>query len=416
MNEFSYNGNTLYCEDISLEQLANKYATPLYVYSQSAFENRISEIQTAFAEVSPLIAFSVKSNSNIGILSVINKKGAGADIVSGGELFRCLKAGISPDKIVFAGVGKTDEEIAYAIDNNIKLFNAESMEEMAAISRVAVEKKATANVSFRVNPDVDAKTHAKTTTGKKENKFGIPHEKAVEFYLTAMKLPGLYVTGIDVHLGSPIYTTEPYVAGLNRLLPIIVELKKNGVPLKHLDIGGGIAIVYNNETPFTPAGLSLDILPLIKKSGLECILEPGRFISGNSGVLVSKVTYVKKTGYKNFVIVDSGMNDLIRPAFYDSYHDIKPLRKNSSQTAIVADIVGPICESSDCFAKGRELPEPVRGDYLAFMSAGAYGFTMASNYNTRRRPCELLVKDSKVTVIRKREEWEDLIAGESVPE
>ncbi|MBL8027834.1 MAG: diaminopimelate decarboxylase [Fibrobacteres bacterium] len=416
MNEFTYNSNSLYCENVSVNELADKYGTPLYIYSRAAIEGQIKSVATAFKEVSPLIAFSVKSNSNIGLLSVVKQAGAGADIVSGGELYRCLKAGISPQKIVFAGVGKSDEEIAYAIDNNIKLFNAESMEEMAAISRVAVSKKASANVSFRVNPDVDAKTHEKTTTGKKENKFGIPYEKAVEMYMAAAKLPGLIVSGIDVHLGSPIYTTEPYVAGINRLLPIIDELRKNGIPLKTLDIGGGIAIVYNDEKPFLPAELAEVTVPLIKKSGLECILEPGRFIAGNSGIMVSKVTYVKKTGYKNFVIVDAGMNDLIRPAFYGSYHGILPVVKNESRSNLKADVVGPICESSDCFAKDREIAEPLHGEYLSFMSAGAYGFTMASNYNTRRRPCELLVHGNKVSVIRKREEWADLIAGESVPE
>ncbi len=416
MDGFTNNNGVLHCDGVSVDGLAKKYGSPLFVYSASSFRSRIAEVSSAYPDLNTLVAYSVKSCSSLGILSLVKKEGAGADIVSGGELFRCINAGIDPKKIVFAGVGKTDEEINYALECGIRLFNVESMAEMQAISRIATGKKVVANAGFRINPDIDANTHEKTTTGKKENKFGIPHDKALDFYMEAAKLPNIVLTGIDIHLGSPIYTTEPYVNAINRLLPIVKELISNGIPLKDFDMGGGIAIVYNNESPFTPSELARDTLPFLKKTGLNLIIEPGRYISGNSAILVSKVVYIKKTDFKNFVILDAGMNDLIRPAFYGSYHAIKPVVENLQARPITADIVGPICESSDCFAKDRELPEPSQGDYLAMMSSGAYGFSMSSNYNSRRRPAEVLVDNGKVFEIRKREDFSDLIKGECVPD
>ncbi|MFH0922183.1 MAG: diaminopimelate decarboxylase [Fibrobacterota bacterium] len=411
MNEFQYQNNILHCEDIPVRRLAEKYGTPLYIYSKAAFLNRFQELRQGFSGLDPLICYSVKSNSNIAILKLLAQAGAGADIVSGGELFRCLKAGMTPDKIVFAGVGKTAEEITYALDNGIHLFNVESMAEMRAISSLAKAGGQTARVGIRINPDVDANTHAKTTTGKKENKFGLNISQAVEYYREAAALPNLKVAGVDVHLGSPIFSIEPYLSALRKLLPLIAELRKNGIALEELDLGGGFGVVYKDENPFTPAQLAAEIGPAIRDTGLKLIVEPGRYIAGNSAILVTRVTYTKTTDVKRFLILDAGMNDLLRPAFYGSFHDIQPVEPREGDRA-VCDVVGPICESSDIFGKDRELPGVMENDYLSLMSAGAYGFAMSSNYNSRPRACEVLVDRDRAVVIRTRETHADLIRGE----
>ncbi len=413
MKEFNYKNRELFCEDVSIRKLAEQHGTPLYIYSRKAFENRFNEIRKAFAPVSPLICFSVKSNSNLAILKLLSTMGAGADIVSGGELFRSLKAGINPSKIVYAGVGKTDEEIRYAIKSRIHLFNVESMPELNAINSIAKECGTKARIGLRINPDVDAKTHAKTTTGKKENKFGLPINQAGHYFSVANNLSNVTLAAIDVHLGSPIFSTEPYVKAMKKIMLLLNELKKNGIHLTEIDIGGGFGVNYHNQNPFTPKELADKLVPHIRKSGLEFICEPGRYITGNSAVLAVKVLYVKKTGFKNFIIVDTGMNDLVRPAMYDSYHEIEPVIKTSAKS-ITTDIVGPICESSDFLGKERLLPEPVPGDVLAVMTAGAYGFSMSSNYNTRPRACEVMVNGSRSVIIRRREVFSDLIRGESI--
>jgi diaminopimelate decarboxylase len=413
MSEFQYRNNALYCENLSVKALAGRYGTPLYIYSRKAFENRYDEVRAAFSPLSPLICFSVKSNSNGAILKLLGHLGAGADIVSGGELYRCLKAGISPSKIVYAGVGKTDEEIRYALKSGIHLFNVESLPELRAINRIAGSLGKRARVGLRINPDVDAKTHAKTTTGKKENKFGLPISRAPGYFREAANLANIEVAAIDVHLGSPIFSVAPYVQALDKLLPLIIDLRRNGIPLSELDIGGGFGVRYTDQEPFTPAQLARAVLPRIRRTGLKFICEPGRYIAGNSGVLAAKVIYVKKTDVKNFIIVDTGMNDLIRPALYDSVHAIVPAGARNGGR-ITADVVGPICESSDFLGKGRRLPEPRPGDFLAVLTAGAYGFSMSSSYNSRPRACEILVSGSRVKIIRRRETYRDLIKGEAL--
>lgn len=416
MNEFHEEGGTLFCEEVPAAELARIYGTPLFVYSRRAFENRFTEVRDAFAALNPLIAYSVKSNSNLAVLQLLSRAGAGADIVSGGELHRCLKAGMDPKKIVYAGVGKTGEEIRYALQSGIRLFNVESMPELFALNRIAGELRVRARASLRINPDVDAKTHAKTTTGKKENKFGLPVELAADYYREGRGLPNVVMAGIDVHLGSPICSTDPYLSALGKLLPLIADLRKNGVPLEDLDLGGGFAIVYNDEKPFTPAELARAVEPAVKKSGLSLILEPGRYISGNSGLLLTRVLYVKTTPCKNFIITDAGMNDLVRPAFYNSFHRISPVDAAGAGAPFTADVVGPICESSDFLAKDRLLPRPEEGGVLAVHSAGAYGFTMSSSYNSRRRAAEVLVQGGRHTLVRDRESWDDLIRGERLVE
>lgn len=405
---------SLFCEDIPLATIAAQTGTPTYVYSKTVLLSNLELFQGAFPEIECQICYSVKSCSNLSILNLLASRGVGADIVSGGELFRAMKAGIDPKKIVYSGVGKTADEIRMALRSGIRMFNIESEPELELISRIAVEEKRIAPIAFRVNPDVDAKTHQKTTTGKKENKFGVPWEQAVDLYLKANNLPNINPVGIDVHLGSPIFTLEPYQAALERLTGLILELREKGVPIQTLDIGGGYAIVYNNEEPFTPVQFANLITPFLKKTGCRLIIEPGRFIAGNAATLLTRVTYVKKTPTKTFYICDAGMNDLIRPAFYDSYHRITPVQVAPGAAVQKVDVVGPICESSDCFAKDREIEEVKEGDLLAIMSAGAYGFAMSSQYNSRPRSCEVLVDGESFRVIRKRETYEDLIAGEAI--
>lgn len=419
MNEFRYKNNSLHCEGVALQELADRYGTPLYVYSQKAFINRYREVRRAFSSLKALVCCSVKANSNLAVLKTYASMGGGADIVSGGELYRALKAGIRPERIVYAGVGKTAEEIAFALKSGIRLFNVESMPELTAIDRIAARLKLTARVGLRINPDVDAKTHHKTTTGRKENKFGLPLALARDYFSEALRLGNVRVTCVDMHLGSPIFSTAPYEEALRKILPLVRDLQKAGARLEEIDIGGGFGIVYNREKPFTPAQLSAKITPLIRKTGLGLICEPGRYLTGNSGVLLARVLYLKKTDVKDFVITDTGMNDLIRPAFYDSHHAIlpavlraRPSTGSGTARSMVADVVGPICESSDYLAKERALPPMAEGDVLAVMSAGAYGFAMASNYNARPRAAEIMVDGSRARVVRRREQYADLVRGE----
>jgi diaminopimelate decarboxylase len=413
MHEFKYRGNELYCEGMRVEALAQEFGTPLYVYSYNTLIDHLTKLQRAFRPVKPLICYSVKANSNLAILKALVEKGAGLDIVSGGELYRALKAGCSPRKIVYASVGKTEKEIEEAIKLGILFFNVESLPELKSIQLIAKRLNRRVNVALRINPDVEPKTHKYITTGKLTNKFGIDFKNAEKIILLARAFSHIRISGLHIHIGSQITTSEPFIAAINRLTKFIAMLRKKGVVLEYLNIGGGLGIIYDKETPQTAEKFAAGVLPLLRTSGLKIIMEPGRFIVGNAGILVAKVLYVKHTPKKKFIIIDAGMNDLIRPSLYGAYHCVNALRKVSGQEK--ADIVGPICESGDFMAKERKLPKVKEGDYLAIMGAGAYGFSMSSNYNSRRRATEVLVKDKRVFVIRSRETYRDLIRNEVVP-
>lgn len=429
MEFFDYVNNELVCEDVKIKDIVEKVGTPVYIYSNKAFIGCFNEIRNAFGELNPLICFSVKSNPNLSILRSLAAEGSGFDVVSGGELFRALKVGADPKRIVFAGVGKSSEEIKYALEKDILIFNAESWPEIRNINRIAKELNRIAQIAIRINPDVDAKTHAKTTTGKKYNKFGIDLETARKIIQDAQSYPHLRITGIHMHLGSPIYSTEPYEKGLLKVNEFIPECRKNGIDIKYLNIGGGYCISYTGKREIRPRDYAARTMPLIKKTGCKLIMEPGRFIIGNSGILVTKVIYKKENAFgKRFVICDAAMNDLIRPALYDAFHRIWPVMSNIRMPEIecpdeksgsnigdsleLVDVVGPVCESSDVFAKDRVLPKVKENDLLAIFSAGAYGFSMSSTYNSRPRPCEVMVMDRKFNIIRKRETYDDLVALE----
>ncbi|MFA4989482.1 MAG: diaminopimelate decarboxylase [Candidatus Omnitrophota bacterium] len=413
MHEFKYRRNNLYCENVRVEDLAKRFGTPLYVYSYQTLVGHFLKLKTAFREINPLICYSVKANSNLALLRVLVNEGAGLDIVSGGELSRALKAGCSLKKIVYASVGKTDYEIEEAIKLGILFFNVESFPELKNIQHIARRLKKRVNVALRINPDVEPKTHKYITTGKLTNKFGIDFKTAKKIIFLARGFSHVRIAGLHIHIGSQITAPEPFVAAIGKAVKFISGLKKEGIGLEYLNIGGGLGIIYDKEMPQTAAKFADRVLPLLKKSGLKIIMEPGRFIAGNAGILVAKVLYVKYTPKKKFIIVDAGMNDLIRPALYAAYHQVVALRRKSRTEK--ADVVGPICESGDFFAKDRLLPKVEEGDYLAALGAGAYGFSMASNYNSRRRPQEVMVVKNQVFVIRKRETYGDLTRNETIP-
>ena len=424
MHEFKYRGNYLYCEDIKVLDLAIRFGTPLYVYSYHTLIDHFMKLRNAFREIDPLICYSVKANSNLAILKALVDKGAGLDIVSGGELSRAIKVGCPPEKIVYASVGKTDKEIEEAIRRRILFFNVESVPELENINRISKKLNRVTQVAIRINPDVEPKTHKYITTGKITNKFGIDFKSATQIFLLRKALSNIRTVGLHIHSGSQITTSQPYVAAISKMVDFIEKLRKKGIRLEYLNIGGGLGIIYDKETPQTAEKFARKVLPLLKRTGLKIILEPGRFIVGQAGVLVTKVLYIKSTPRKKFVIVDGGMNDLIRPALYDAYHTILPLRVTSYLPVRQAgelrvtervDVVGPICESADFFAKDRRLPKVKEGDYLAIMSAGAYGFTMSSNYNSRLKAEEVMVAKDKVFLIRKRETHQDLIHNEIIP-
>ncbi|MDD5432614.1 MAG: diaminopimelate decarboxylase [Candidatus Omnitrophica bacterium] len=415
MHEFKYVGNSLCCEKVKIEDLAKKYGTPLYVYSYNTLIDHYLKIKEAFKSVDALVCYSVKANSNLAILKSLVNMGSGLDIVSGGELYRALKAGCPASKIVYASVGKTDKEIEDAIRCGILFFNVESLPELTNINRIAKKLGKITRVAIRINPDVEAKTHKFITTGKITNKFGIDLKTAYKIIMMSRNFRNAKISGLHIHIGSQITESDPFVAAIKKVADFILKIKKS-VTLEYLNIGGGLGIVYNNETPQTAAIYAAKILPLLKKTGLKIILEPGRFIVGNSGVLVAKVLYIKNTPKKKFIITDAGMNDLIRPALYEAYHNILPLKKaQGTKSQEKADVVGPICESGDFFAKERMLPKVKEGDFIAVMSAGAYGFSMSSNYNSRPRAMEVMVVKDCVQVIRKRETYEDITRNEVMP-
>jgi diaminopimelate decarboxylase len=419
MSHFDYRNGEMFAEDVAIRKIAKEIGTPAYVYSLEALRQQFRVFDRAFSSVPHLVCFSVKANSNIALLRAFAKEGGGFDIVSAGELFRALKAGADPKKIVFSGVGKTREEIEFALESGILMFNVESEHELLALNEIAGGIRQKAPISLRINPDVDPQTHPYISTGMKKAKFGVDIKRSVEAYKKAASLPNLEVVGVDCHIGSQLTSVTPFVDALARVREyldrvLVGSLQKEGARIRYLDLGGGLGITYNDEMPPRPEEYARAILEGLAGLDVTLILEPGRVIVGNAGILVTEVQYLKETDEKKFVIVDGGMNDLIRPALYGSYQAIQPVMQNSREK-IVADVVGPICESGDFFAKDREIARPERGDLLAVMSAGAYGFTMASNYNSHPKPPEVLVDGYQYYVIRARETLEDLIRGETIP-
>ncbi len=416
MTHFSYRDGELFCELVSLSSIAGAVGTPTYVYSAGAILESFTAYDEAFAAVPHLVAYGVKANANLGVLSLLARAGAGADVVSGGELFRALKAGIPPTKITFAGVGKLREEMGEALKADILMFNVESLAELGQLDRVAQGLGVKAPVAFRINPDVDPETHPYIATGLRTSKFGIPIARAPEVYEAARALPGVEVAGVHMHIGSQLTKTAPFADALARVAELVETLRKRGIAIRYLDVGGGLGIRYKDERPPTPRDYAQVLLPIVKALGVTLILEPGRSIVGSAGALLTRVLYLKDSDLKRFVIVDAAMNDLIRPSLYDAYHSILPVAAADGRPTRMVDVVGPICESGDFLAKDRELPAVEEGELLAVMSAGAYGFSMASNYNARPRAAEVLVDGKRLSVVRRRESYDDLIAGEQTKE
>ncbi len=416
MHDFHYKGDELFCEEISIQHIVEQVGTPCYIYSHRTLIRHFHAFDDAFQDIPHIVAYAMKANSNIAVLRLLAKEGSGADIVSGGELFRALKAGVPSHKIVFAGVGKSSEEIRYALESNILMFNVESSGELLLIDEVAQTMGLRASVALRINPDIDPQTHPYISTGLKKSKFGIAADQALTEFESANKLSHIDVVGVHCHIGSQLTQVTPFVDAIKKILRLIQTLKSQGMNIRYMNIGGGLGITYSDETPPHPKDLAAAITPLLQTTSCEIIMEPGRSIVGNAGIMVTKVLYNKMGANKQFVIVDAAMNDLLRPSLYEAYHDIQPVLKNESAPVNTVDVVGPICESGDFLAKDRKIPQPQSGDLLAVMSAGAYGFTMASNYNSRAKTPEVLVKDDTIMVIRQRETYEDLIRGESIPE
>ncbi len=415
MHDFHYKNGALCCEDVSIFDLAKAVGTPFYLYSKRTLTNHYRVFDAAFADIPHLICYAVKANSNLALLKLFINKGAGLDIVSGGELFRGIKAGVDPSRVVYSGVGKKIEEIDAAIAAGILMFNVESSQELEVIHSRAKQMGIKAGIALRVNPDVDPETHPYISTGLRENKFGINLKESLNHYRRAARLPWLDIKGVSCHIGSQITKVSPFVDALEILKRLIIELRREGMSIRYLDLGGGLGITYNEETPPHPGEYAQALVEKAKDLDVTIILEPGRVIVGNAGIMVTTVLYTKEAENKNFVIVDAGMNDLIRPSLYGAYQHIQPVIKEE-RPEIIADIVGPVCESGDFFARGRKIPRLERGELIAIMSAGAYGFAMASNYNSRPRVAEILVAGDRYHVIRKGEEYEDLIRGEEIPE
>lgn len=415
MHHFIYKNNELYCEDVPISSIAQSVGTPFYVYSHATLKQHFDAFDGAFSDVSHLTCYSMKSNSNKALLALFSGRGGGVDIVSGGELYRALNAGVDPQKIVFSGVGKSRQDLEYAVSSEILMFNVESPQELLKLNDVALEIGKKARISIRVNPDVDPKTHPYISTGLKENKFGIGVEEALRQYEKATTLSGLDVVGVSCHIGSQLTQTSPFVDALRKLKELIAQLEGMNISIRYLDLGGGLGITYDSEVPPDPAEYARDIKSELASSKWTLILEPGRVIVGNAGVLVTKVLYAKTSYEKNFFVVDAAMNDLMRPSLYGAYHGIQPVKQTSGEK-VTADIVGPICESGDFLAKDRQVEPLVPEDLIAVMSAGAYGFSMSSTYNSRPRVCEVMVKEGRFEIIRQRETFEDLVRGESIPD
>lgn len=411
MHHFEMKNGTLYAEGVSVKELAQRYGTPLYIYSSATLKRHFQAFDSAFDAVPHLTCYSVKANSNLAVLRLLASLGAGMDIVSGGELYRALLAGVPAQRIVYSGVGKKAPEIAQALNAGILMFNVESVQELVRINDVAKDLGKKAQVSFRINPDVDPKTHPYISTGMKKNKFGLNIENALDAYAMARDLPAIEPVGMDCHIGSQLTTIEPFLEALDKLLAFYEKLKGMNLDIRYLDLGGGLGIPYNEEEPPHPKEFGAALTKALSGIDLKVILEPGRVIVGNAGILVTEVLYTKQTPSKSFVIVDAAMNDLVRPSLYGSFHRIEEVTPQG-RAAQDVDVVGPICESGDFLAKDRMLPEVQQGELLAVYSAGAYGFTMSSNYNTRTRAAELLVDGENVIVARRRESYESLVAHE----
>ena len=430
MHHFSHHVSALHCEDVDLAAIARLYGTPTYVYSATTIAENVTRLQDSLAGLDLKICYAMKANSSLALLRLVANLGAGYDLVSGGEIRRALAAGADVKSSVFAGVGKTEEEIEFALRSEVFAFHVESEPELTRINHVAGRLGVRASIAIRINPDVDAKTHAKITTGKSDNKFGIPIAVADSAYEAAAKLPHIKVTGVQMHIGSQLTSIGPFREAVEKVVPFVAKLQESH-GLDYFSIGGGIGIIYedalasgsqewwdafpDDERPLTPESYGAVLKPLLAPLGLKVLLEPGRFLVGNAGVLLSRVEYLKRGASKNFLVIDAALNDLIRPAMYDGHHEIVPLERDTSRPAMIADVVGPICESGDCFAKDREIQVVGEGELVAFMSAGAYAFSMASRYNTRGRPAEVLVSDSTFELINRRETFEDQITGEQIP-
>ncbi|HID70475.1 MAG TPA: diaminopimelate decarboxylase [Desulfobacterales bacterium] len=418
MNHFEYKDGELFCEEVPVSQIASEVGTPFYLYSKATLTRHFQAFDSGFEDIDHITCFAVKSCSNIAVLSLFGNLGGGADIVSGGELFRALKAGMDPKQIIYSGVGKTEEELRYGMESGILLFNVESEQELHRLNKVAGDMGMKAPVAFRVNPDVDPKTHAYISTGLAKNKFGIPINEALDLYKQAAEMENIEVKGVSCHIGSQLTLISPFVETLRKLKNFVGRLTDNGINIDYIDIGGGVGITYDDEEPPHPQEYAKAIKEELTDLKITLILEPGRVIVGNAGIMVTEVQYTKTNRggekEKNFVVVDAGMNDLTRPSLYGAYHTIQPVKENNGASQVV-DIVGPICETTDFLAKNRDFPEVKQGDLLAVMSAGAYGFTMASTYNSRPRGAEVMVSGNDFEVIRARETRESLIQGESVP-
>ena len=413
MDHFNYKNGALYCEDVAISELAQIYGTPLYVYSRATLERHWHAFDNALEGHDHLVCYAVKANSNIAVLNVLARLGSGFDIVSGGELERVLRAGGKPERIVFSGVGKQRDEMQLAIDHDIHCFNVESEQELERLNQVATQNKKTVRVSFRVNPDVDAKTHPYISTGLKENKFGIGFKDAERVYLKASAMSHIEVIGIDCHIGSQLTELSPYIDALDRLLELIRGLGEKGISIRHLDLGGGLGIRYREETPPLPAEWAAALRDRLQDFKGTVVVEPGRAIAGNAGVLVSRVDYIKQSEDKNFAIIDAAMNDLIRPALYSAWQDIIRVVQASDAPERIYDVVGSICETADFLGKDRSL-QLEQDDLLAIRSSGAYAFTMSSNYNSRRRAAEVMVDGDAHYCVRERESIDDLLRGESL--
>ncbi len=415
MHHFNYQAGELFCEKVPVRRIATRVGTPFYLYSAATLEHHFRVFSAAFRGFPHIVCFAVKANANLAILSLLARLGCGADIVSGGELQRALAAGVDPGRIVYSGVGKRTEEIRAALKAGILLFNMESSQELEEINRIAGRLKKKAPVALRINPDIDPRTHPYISTGLKKNKFGIDIEQALEDYRRAMELPHLEVLGLACHIGSQITQVAPFVEALERLKDLVGRLRAQGIGIRYLDLGGGLGIRYDQEEPPHPYEYGGKLVERLQGMEVTLILEPGRVLVGNAGILVTKVLYTKESAARHFIIVDAGMNDLARPSLYGSFHAVCPVVQGS-RPMVTASLVGPICESGDFLAKDRELPAFQPGELAAVMSAGAYGFSMSSNYNARPRVPEILVQDDAFYVIRKRETYRQLTWGESIPE
>jgi len=411
---FVYKNNKLYCEQIPVDDVTESVGTPVYLYSKNYFVSRYREFADAFKEINHSVYYSVKSNFNLNVIKIFYDRGSSVDVNSEGELFRALKAGVNPGKIIFTGVGKTRDEIKSAIVQNVKLIKAESLQEVYLIDKIAGDAKKKVEIAIRVNPDVDPKTHPYISTGLLENKFGVHSGQAVDLFLECSKLKNIELTGIDMHIGSQILSIDPYSEAVDKLSEIYFELKSKRIKLKHFDVGGGLGITYNDENPFSIRDFAKVLIPKFQKLDCDIWFEPGRYLTANGGILLTKILYEKRNDNKNFIIVDAAMTDLIRPSIYGAYHHIQPVELNGKRKEIVADIVGPVCESGDFLAKSRGITETKPGELLAVMSAGAYGMTMASNYNARRKAPEVIVDGDKLFVTRGRESLEHLLFDEDI--